>query len=339
MHPTISIILPTYNRARFLPQALASIRGQQWTDWELIIVDDGSTDETAEIIGVLTAEIPQSVKFIRQENQGAYGARNTGLDHATGKYIAFFDSDDEWLPHHLADCVAALEANASVDWVYGASRIIHKSEGKVISKNCFFIGDIPRPFMHLATQVFGDLRVIDDPDAVRVAISHGLYCGLQCSVFRKRFFDGRAIPPHRIGEDRILPVIALKDCVRIGYLNAVHVVYHLHQDNTCVSGSQGNLEKSAAVFADLESAYLTVLNMANLDSPEKRAVRRRIQKELFWHLGYGVYQCAGLHQEAKNAYRRGLAYWPWDWRCWKTYVISQARSAVRGSIRLIGERF
>src|SRR3712207_6270965 len=98
-NPTVSIILPTYNRAKFLPQAFGSIRSQTWTDWELIIVDDGSTDETPEFLKELTANFQQPVRYICQENQGAYGARNTGLDHAIGKYIAFFDSDDLWLPH------------------------------------------------------------------------------------------------------------------------------------------------------------------------------------------------------------------------------------------------
>src|SRR5947207_12487932 len=90
--PTVSIVLPTYNRAPFLPQAFAAIQGQQWTDWELIVVDDGSTDNTPLIIADLSAELRQQVLYIYQENQGAYGARNIGLDHARSKYIAFYDS-------------------------------------------------------------------------------------------------------------------------------------------------------------------------------------------------------------------------------------------------------
>src|SRR5262245_53377862 len=102
--PAVSIILPTFNRARFLPEACAAIRGQRWADWELIVVDDGSTDDTERVVREQTAGWQQPVKYVRQKNQGAYGARNTGLDHARGKYIAFYDSDDLWLPHHLADC-------------------------------------------------------------------------------------------------------------------------------------------------------------------------------------------------------------------------------------------
>src|SRR5262245_20654457 len=100
----VSIILPTYNRAPFLPQALASIRSQQYTDWELIVVDDGSRDDTPLVVARLFADTPQPTRYVRQENQGAYAARNTGLGVAQGEYVAFFDSDDLWLPHHLRNC-------------------------------------------------------------------------------------------------------------------------------------------------------------------------------------------------------------------------------------------
>ena len=88
MTPTVSIILPTYNRAKFLPEAVAAIRAQKWTDWELIIVDDGSTDTTSELMPELTRGCHQPVQYIYQENRGAYGARNTGLDHSTEAPIA-----------------------------------------------------------------------------------------------------------------------------------------------------------------------------------------------------------------------------------------------------------
>src|SRR5262245_36376166 len=103
----VSILLPTYNRAAFLPQAFDAIRGQEFGDWELIVIDDGSSDATEQVVRERTAGWAQPVRYVRQENAGAYGARNTGLDLAGGKYVAFYDSDDLWLPHHLRDSVAA----------------------------------------------------------------------------------------------------------------------------------------------------------------------------------------------------------------------------------------
>src|SRR5262245_27498581 len=106
--PAVTIILPTYNRARFLPQAFASIREQTFTDWELIVVDDGSTDNSGDLVALLSADLGPRVRYIRQDNRGPNAARVTGLRAAAGAYVAFFDSDDAWLPHHLQDCVDAL---------------------------------------------------------------------------------------------------------------------------------------------------------------------------------------------------------------------------------------
>lgn len=102
----VSIIMPTFNRADTIKRAIRSVQAQTFTDWELIVVDDGSTDDTAARIEGCDPRL----KLIRQENQGTAGARNTGLRASAGSYIAFLDSDDEWLPHHLELCVSFLEA-------------------------------------------------------------------------------------------------------------------------------------------------------------------------------------------------------------------------------------
>ena len=70
--PAVIIILPTYNRATFLPRAFASIRSQRFSDWELIVVDDGSTDDTAVVVRELTRDWPQPVRYLRHENRGPY---------------------------------------------------------------------------------------------------------------------------------------------------------------------------------------------------------------------------------------------------------------------------
>ncbi|MEI7497655.1 MAG: glycosyltransferase [Candidatus Falkowbacteria bacterium] len=96
----ISIILPTYNRANILPNAIKSVIAQTYSDWELIIVDDGSTDNTREIVnGFLT---DSRISFVNQENFGPIVARNNGVKMAKGNWLAFLDSDDIWLSEKLS---------------------------------------------------------------------------------------------------------------------------------------------------------------------------------------------------------------------------------------------
>lgn len=100
-NPTVSVIIPTYNRAHLLGRAIQSVLDQTYQDFELIIVDDGSKDNTEEIIKKFQ-ERDNRIKYIRHEkNKGGSAARNTGIKAARGEYIAFQDSDDEWLQEKL----------------------------------------------------------------------------------------------------------------------------------------------------------------------------------------------------------------------------------------------
>lgn len=101
----VSIIIPTYNRAEILTKSIQSVLSQTFGDFELIVVDDGSTDNTYELI----KDLDPRIKIIRQQNQGVSAARNNGLKVSQGKYIAFLDSDDEWDPFYLEACISFLE--------------------------------------------------------------------------------------------------------------------------------------------------------------------------------------------------------------------------------------
>lgn len=98
--PFFSIIIPTYQRAHLIGTAVESVLAQTFTDWELIIIDDGSTDGTAETLG--PAMTDPRLQYHWQPNAGRSAARNVGIDRASGSYVCFLDSDDMWLPHHLA---------------------------------------------------------------------------------------------------------------------------------------------------------------------------------------------------------------------------------------------
>jgi hypothetical protein len=100
--PFISVIVPTYQRRAFVERAAASVLSQSSRDFELIVVDDGSTDGTGEAL----AALGDRIRYVRQDNRGTSAARNTGLSLARGEIIAFLDSDDVWLPDHLETITA-----------------------------------------------------------------------------------------------------------------------------------------------------------------------------------------------------------------------------------------
>jgi glycosyltransferase involved in cell wall biosynthesis len=106
-HPRVSIVMPTYNRKDTIGRAIASVQAQHFGDWELVIVDDGSTDGTRDMVEALDPRI----HLIVQENKGVGGARNTGLAASRGELIAFLDSDDAWTPHHLQLTSAFFDAH------------------------------------------------------------------------------------------------------------------------------------------------------------------------------------------------------------------------------------
>jgi glycosyltransferase involved in cell wall biosynthesis len=114
--PKISVIIPAYNTSPFIGEALGSVFAQTYTDFEVIVINDGSpdTDELEKALGPFL----ERIVYLKQENRGSAGARNAGILHARGEYLAFLDSDDSWLPNFLASQMELLEEIPSLDVVY-----------------------------------------------------------------------------------------------------------------------------------------------------------------------------------------------------------------------------
>lgn len=330
--PLVSVILPTYNRSRFLPDAFASIEQQTLQDWELILVDDGSTDDTASVVGEWQSRIPQPVKFFRQENRGAYGARNMGLDHAEGELVAFFDSDDLWLPHHLADCAKALRDNADVDWVYGSCRILDYQSGQVLAPDTFLTDGAPRPFKRLPAEARGPLHVLPQRGLVECALLQGLHCGLQNSVLRRNIFVTARFEAalRNEAEDQLFVIRAIKHGHRIGYLDNVHVQYHVHDSNSSGSATGPvSLDRQRRLLEPLVRGFEHFREECALTPSELVALKRRLHRECFWHLGYSVFKARGMYGDALSWFRRGLREWPWSARAWKTYAVTTVQALMR----------
>ncbi len=113
--PKVSIVIPAYNSLKFLPETMESVFRQTFKDFEVIVVNDGSSDDTEHWVSQIA---DPRIKLICQENKGLSGARNTGITHASGEYIAFLDADDLWEATKLEKQVLCLEENSEIGLVY-----------------------------------------------------------------------------------------------------------------------------------------------------------------------------------------------------------------------------
>jgi len=122
--PKISVIIPLYNAEKYVAQALGSVLGQTMGDYEVLIVDDGSSDNSVAVCRELK---DPRIKIISQTNSGAASARNRGINESIGDYIAFLDADDAWVPEKLAKQLAHLEHSPDVGISFGRSLLMDQS--------------------------------------------------------------------------------------------------------------------------------------------------------------------------------------------------------------------
>ena len=119
--PKVSIVMPAYNVSRFVAGAISSVLDQTFTDFELLIVNDGSTDDTLAICRRFT---DRRIRIVDQHNRGLAGARNSGIRESRGEFLAFIDSDDLWRADKLERHVAHLDANKTVGVSYSVSQFM-----------------------------------------------------------------------------------------------------------------------------------------------------------------------------------------------------------------------
>ncbi|MBD2136869.1 glycosyltransferase family 2 protein [Anabaena sp. FACHB-1237] len=116
--PEISVILATYNRSDYLRNCINSVIEQTFENWELVIVDDGSEDNTTEVVNSYLQEY-RNIRYIKHQNRKAAYARNAGIQASFGNYITFIDSDDTYKPHHLKSRLEFMQGNSEIDLIEG----------------------------------------------------------------------------------------------------------------------------------------------------------------------------------------------------------------------------
>lgn len=182
---TVTAVIPAYNAERFIVKAVDSVLAQKNATVEIIVVDDCSTDKTSEVLAPYVAS--GQVKLIRHAvNKGLTGTRNTAIRHGTGKYIAFLDADDQWLPHHVSTAVQLLESHADVDVVLQNFDIVDMDSGAFLGN--WFEGKQDALDMLQTTPISGgQARRIDG--GFLTALIQNCFLHMQAIVARKSIFD------------------------------------------------------------------------------------------------------------------------------------------------------
>lgn len=146
--PLVSVVIPTYNRAKVVERALKTAFDQTYRNLEIIVVDDGSTDDTEAAL----APYQDRIRYYYQKNQGASAARNRAIQEARGKYIAFLDSDDEWLPAKVEKQVALLESRPDLSFVACLSTDEHRTYTGYDDHDKQFLKFLLQPFTQNMTR-------------------------------------------------------------------------------------------------------------------------------------------------------------------------------------------
>jgi glycosyltransferase involved in cell wall biosynthesis len=143
-NPTVSVVIPSYNSARFVGEAIESVLAQSYEGFELIVVDDGSTDNTRDVVARYT---DPRVRYVYQENQERSAARNRGIREARGKYVAFLDADDLWLPKKLAEQVRLMESQPDVGLAYVGTYVVEEDGTPFFEQRCRHRGNVVRALL------------------------------------------------------------------------------------------------------------------------------------------------------------------------------------------------
>lgn len=247
--PAVTVIMPVHNGARFIARAIESIRQQTFSDWELIVIDDGSTDATPDILSSL--HDPRIV-VVRQQKSGVSVARNSGLQMASGRYVAWLDADDFYLPTALSNLSDYLEEHPEVDVVF--------SDG-------YFCDEDDRPLLRLSEHrpALYTGKILE-PLVLTASVISGIICTMTRRVvldsWQIRFDTGLAI-----GEDWDFWIEVARHA-EFGYVDQQTCAYRIHATNsTRTSGQNKRIE-------DLWRARRKILE-ANWFQELSLATRRR----------------------------------------------------------------
>jgi glycosyltransferase involved in cell wall biosynthesis len=296
-YPLASIIIPSYNTAAFLPQTLNSILSQEYSNIEILVIDDGSTDNTRDVI---RPYLRNGVRYIYQENSGGPARpRNTGIQNAAGRYIFLFDGDDLMLPSKIARSVEFLEQGYSVGLLF--TNFMQLDEDGRSAPGTFL--DSYYGFQKLPKKPVGKEMFIISQEAAYAGLVFENFIGTSSTVFPRAVFDriGLFDESLRYSEDRDLWLRVARH-YDIAYLNVIGHGYRVR------AGSISH--RDPLINAPDRIRVLRKQLQYALPQPLHKEIRRWIASN-YMSLGWR-HQHAGQMKLARRNYVLGLReYFSW----------------------------
>ena len=295
----VSVIIPTYDRAAYLVEAIQSVLDQTFQDFELIAVDDGSTDNTREVVERFN---DKRIRYLWQENHGVSAARNTGIKASSGEYIAFLDSDDIWLPENLELKVRLLDSRPDIGLVCSDAYLFHSNTGAILSKYW---------------QAESSHHTFDPFKATREPIKQLFYRGCfimpQASMIRRQVFDtvgyfDESLTTH---EDWDF-MVRIVQRYPIEIIDAPLLKLRRHDNN--LSANQEKLYQGAMAAVD------KVIRSGLFSKKQLSILKKRM---FFHHISYGrVALLDGRQAVARKALIAGIKLYPWDFKSYAYLAFS-----------------
>jgi glycosyltransferase involved in cell wall biosynthesis len=291
----ITVVIPTYNRRHTIAVAIESVLVQGLSEVEVIVVDDGSSDGTVEWITQAYARQP--VKILRNVClKGPAGGRNTGIQAATGELVAFLDSDDAFLPGHLAESWAAFERFPELDVLFG--RAHYERDGLPEE----YMGANFNRKLEIAKKTYSDASLsVFSADFFAHLLEYGCWFNLSTVVMRADAARERMEESLRIAEDYEFWV-RLARHRRFGCLHGPQIRYTLHEENISFAAS----ETAEGNAPQLLRAYQLMLGYHGLTPAQRRLIEDRIATLLFeWAYRSKIH---GLWLESASLHARSMRY-------------------------------
>jgi glycosyltransferase involved in cell wall biosynthesis len=252
MTALVTAAIPTFNRARYLPEAIESVLAQTFADREIVVVDDGSTDETREVV----ERYGNRVRYVWQENGGRSAARNRCIEEARGRYVSFLDSDDRWLREKLALHVPLLEARPQVAMVHGHVDAID-ADG--------------RPLPELTTFYHRLWSAAHARGVTYARYALECRCFSSATTFRRDVFDrvGRYDPSLALDDYELYLRVALD--AEIAFIDESVTEYRWHK---------GNMDPDQLTLGQIQGAEKHLRLLADRDVPGRALARRNLHAML-----------------------------------------------------------